>query len=135
MPSLGADMDSGVLLEWRVRPGDHVKRGDIVAVVDTKKAEIEIEVFEDGVVGELLVPVGELVPVGTVIATIGTAETPEPPTEPGGPPRPPEPGVPPPPEPTRPTGDGRIPVPVAAAVPEHRRRVSPLARRVAADLG
>src|SRR5688572_18309766 len=140
MPSLGADMDSGVLLEWRVRPGDHVKRGDIVAVVDTKKAEIEIEVFEDGVVGELLVPVGELVPVGTPIATIETAETPETPEpspEPGGPPRPPEPGVPPPPEPTRPAGNGRIPAPVVApaAVPEHRRRVSPLARRMAADLG
>jgi len=137
MPSLGADMDSGVLLEWRVKPGDHVQRGDIVAVVDTKKAEIEIEVFEDGVVGELLVPVGELVPVGTVIATIETAETPQPPPEPGGPPRPPEPGVPPPPEPTRPAGNGRIPTPVAVglAVPEHRRRISPLARRVAADLG
>lgn len=138
MPSLGADMDSGVLLEWRVQPGDRVKRGDIVAVVDTKKAEIEIEVFEDGVVGELLVPVGERVPVGTVIATIETepAETPESP-EPGGPPRPPEPGVPPLPEPTRPGSNGRIPVPAAAipVAPEHRRRVSPLARRAAADLG
>ncbi|HEX6584933.1 MAG TPA: dihydrolipoamide acetyltransferase family protein [Thermoleophilaceae bacterium] len=137
MPSLGADMDSGVLLEWRVQPGDRVKRGDIVAVVDTKKAEIEIEVFEDGLVGALLVPVGERVPVGTVIATIETAETPRPPPEPGGPPQPPEPGVPPPPEPTRPAGNGRIPTAVAVgqAVPEHRRRISPLARRVAADLG
>jgi pyruvate dehydrogenase E2 component (dihydrolipoamide acetyltransferase) len=70
MPSLGADMDSGVLLEWRVKPGDAVKRGDIVAVVDTSKAEIEIEVFEDGVVEELLIPAGERVPVGTPIATI-----------------------------------------------------------------
>ena len=140
MPSLGADMDSGVLLEWRVQPGDRVKRGDIVAVVDTKKAEIEIEVFEDGVVGELLVPVGERVPVGMVIAEIETAqtrETPEPPPEPGGTPGPPEPAIPPPSKPTRRAGNGRVRAPAAVveAAPEHRRRVSPLARRVAADLG
>ena len=56
MPSLGADMDDGRLLEWYVKPGDPVKRGDIVALVDTDKAAIEIEIFEDGVVSELLVP-------------------------------------------------------------------------------
>lgn len=70
MPSLGADMDAGRLLEWYVKPGDAVKRGDIVALVDTDKAAIEVEVFEDGVVGELLVPPGEKVPVGTPLATI-----------------------------------------------------------------
>jgi len=70
MPSLGADMDAGTLLEWYVGPGDTVKRGDIVALVDTDKAAIEVEVFEDGVVGELLVPPGEKVPVGTPLAMI-----------------------------------------------------------------
>ncbi len=70
MPSLGADMDAGRLLEWYVKPGDAVKRGDIVALVDTDKAAIEVEIFEDGVVGELLVPPGEKVPVGTALATI-----------------------------------------------------------------
>jgi pyruvate dehydrogenase E2 component (dihydrolipoamide acetyltransferase) len=50
MPSLGADMEYGTLLEWRVKPGDAVKRGDIVAVVDTSKAEIEVEIFQDGVI-------------------------------------------------------------------------------------
>ncbi len=70
MPSLGADMDAGRLLEWYVKPGDTVKRGDIVALVDTDKAAIEVEIFEDGVVGELLVPPGEKVPVGTPLATI-----------------------------------------------------------------
>ena len=70
MPSLGADMDAGRLLEWYVKPGDAVKRGDIVALVDTDKAAIEVEIFEDGVVGELLVPPGEQVPVGTPLATI-----------------------------------------------------------------
>jgi pyruvate dehydrogenase E2 component (dihydrolipoamide acetyltransferase) len=71
MPSLGADMDAGTVLEWRVQPGDVVHRGDIVAVVDTEKSDIEVEVFEDGVVEELLVAVGEEVAVGTPLARLG----------------------------------------------------------------
>ena len=70
MPSLGADMDVGSIIEWRVHPGDTVHRGDIVAVVDTEKADIEIEVFEDGVIDQLLVEPGVEVPVGTVLARI-----------------------------------------------------------------
>jgi pyruvate dehydrogenase E2 component (dihydrolipoamide acetyltransferase) len=75
MPSLGSDMVEGTLLEWRVKPGDHVKRRDVIAVVDTDKAAIEIEVFEDGVVEALLVQPGQKVPVGTVMAVIQTEET------------------------------------------------------------
>lgn len=70
MPSLGADMDEGTVLEWRVAPGDTVHRGQIVALVETEKADIEVEVFTDGVVQELVVPVGQKVPVGTVLALI-----------------------------------------------------------------
>jgi pyruvate dehydrogenase E2 component (dihydrolipoamide acetyltransferase) len=70
MPSLGADMTHGRLLEWKVRPGDSVRRGDIVALVDTEKAAIEVEVFEDGVVEALLVAEGERVPVGTALARL-----------------------------------------------------------------
>jgi pyruvate dehydrogenase E2 component (dihydrolipoamide acetyltransferase) len=70
MPSLGADMDEGTLIEWLVAPGDQVHRGDIVAVVDTEKSDIEVEVFEDGTIGELLVEVGATVPVGTPLARI-----------------------------------------------------------------
>ena len=70
MPSLGADMDSGTLLEWLIRPGDTVHKGDIVAVVDTSKAAIEVECFTGGVVERLLVEPGASVPVGTVLATI-----------------------------------------------------------------
>ena len=55
MPSLGADMDVGTIVEWLVKPGDAVRRGQIVAVVDTAKAAIEIEAFEEGVVTEILV--------------------------------------------------------------------------------
>ena len=68
MPSLGADMEAGTLVEWLKHPGDAVKRGDIIAVVDTQKGAIEIEVFEDGVIESLQVKPGEKVPVGTVLA-------------------------------------------------------------------
>ena len=70
MPSLGADMDVGTIVEWLVKPGDAVHRGQIVAVVDTAKAAIEVEAFEEGVVAELLVDVGATVPVGAALARI-----------------------------------------------------------------
>jgi len=70
MPSLGADMQEGTLVEWLVKPGDRVKRRDVVAVVETDKAAIEIEVYEDGVVERLLVEPGRKVPVGTILAII-----------------------------------------------------------------
>lgn len=70
MPSLGADMERGRLIEWLVRPGDRVHRGDIIAVVDTAKSQIEVETFEDGVVTQLLVDPGTEVPVGTPLAML-----------------------------------------------------------------
>lgn len=78
MPSLGADMEAGTLVEWRVKPGDTVKRGDIIAEVDTQKGLIEIEVFDEGVIGELTIKEGTKVPVGTMMAIInpeGSIET------------------------------------------------------------
>jgi pyruvate dehydrogenase E2 component (dihydrolipoamide acetyltransferase) len=77
MPSLGADMEAGSLVEWLVKPGDRVARGDVIAVVDTQKGAIEVEVFEAGIVDEILVPLRAKVPVGTVLARIrGTSEVP-----------------------------------------------------------
>ncbi|KAB1990472.1 dihydrolipoamide acetyltransferase family protein [Streptomyces triticiradicis] len=70
MPSLGADMEEGLLQEWLVSPGDHIHKGDVVAVVETDKAAIEVECFESGTVGRLLVPPGTRVPVGTPLAVI-----------------------------------------------------------------
>ena len=85
LPSLGADMDEGTLLTWHVKPGDTVKRGQVVAVVDTSKAAVDVEIWQDGVVAELLVQAGDKVPVGTVLATLlapgeaaAPAETPAP---------------------------------------------------------
>ncbi len=70
MPSLGAEMESGRLVEWKIKVGDHVKRGDIIAVVDTDKAAIEIEIWKSGIVKELILKPNEKVPVGTPMARI-----------------------------------------------------------------
>ncbi len=70
MPSLGSDMESGKIIEWLVKPGDYVHRGDIVAVVDTQKTVMDVETFEEGVVADLLVEVGTTVPIGTPLARI-----------------------------------------------------------------
>jgi pyruvate dehydrogenase E2 component (dihydrolipoamide acetyltransferase) len=75
MPSLGADMEAGTLIEWRKKPGDTVKRGDIIAEVETQKGLIEIEVFDEGIIGELLIKEGAKIPVGTVMALINPSGT------------------------------------------------------------
>ncbi len=54
LPSLGAEMDEGTLLEWKVKPGDPVKKGDVVAVVDTSKSAIDVEIWETGTIWELV---------------------------------------------------------------------------------
>ena len=69
MPSLGADMEAGTLVEWRKRPGDFVKRGDIIADVETQKGLIEIEVFDEGVIGELL---HDMITPSTYFCSVGT---------------------------------------------------------------
>ncbi|MDJ0921893.1 MAG: dihydrolipoamide acetyltransferase family protein [Henriciella sp.] len=71
MPSLGSDMEAGSLVEWLVQEGDEVKRGDIVAVVETQKGAIEIEIFQTGTVTQLIAQVGDELPVGAAMANIG----------------------------------------------------------------
>jgi pyruvate dehydrogenase E2 component (dihydrolipoamide acetyltransferase) len=133
LPSLGAEMDEGTLIEWKVRPGDAVKKGDVVAVVDTSKSAIDVEIWTEGTVYELLLGPHDKVPVGTVIARL---------LEPGE---------------TREHAEAQkrestvaaaataAPAPAAAAVPteaapftvapEGRRRISPAARVRAETLG
>lgn len=145
MPSLGADMEAGTLVEWLVQPGARVKRGDIVAVVETQKGAIEIEIFNDGVVSELTVPVGQRVPVGTVLARLDGADVAPPPPAPpppaAPPPKPAAPPVTPAAAPVTPTAPPVTPAaPPAAGVPAQaavtgRRHVSPAARRLAAARG
>jgi pyruvate dehydrogenase E2 component (dihydrolipoamide acetyltransferase) len=77
MPSLGADMEAGTLVEWKIKPGDVVKRGDVVAVVETDKGAIDVEIFESGAVEKLIVAPDTRVPVGGVLALIaGEASSP-----------------------------------------------------------
>lgn len=133
MPSLGADMEAGTLVEWMVKPGDRVKRGDVVAVVETAKGAIEVEIFEAGTVAEILVDLGTEVPVGTPLARIRADDE-------GAPARvapaaaaierpapaaaPPQPVAPPP-----------IAAPPPAAPAALRPRASPAARRLAEAQG
>ena len=70
MPSLGADMERGTLVLWKVKPGDVVKRGDIVAEIETEKGVFEMEADGAGVVAELLVAPGTRTPVGAPLARL-----------------------------------------------------------------
>jgi pyruvate dehydrogenase E2 component (dihydrolipoamide acetyltransferase) len=131
MPSLGADMEVGTLVEWVKHPGDPLKRGDIIAVVDTQKGAIEIEVFEDGVLEKTIVEPGRKVPVGSVLAIIRGSGSALPLVERPGPPTPPAPAAPSPPAPLAP-----LPPPIKPSFERAgRARISPMARKVAADLG
>ncbi len=123
MPALGADMAAGTLVEWHVKQGDRVKSGDVIAVVETQKGAIEVEVFVEGVVSNILVPVGARVPVGTVLARIDgpAGETAQPAAAAA---RPPTPQV------------AATPIPVAKPVtaPGARLKITPVARRRATEL-
>ena len=70
MPSLGADMESAILMEWLVKQGDKVTKGQVIAEIETSKGVIEIEVFEDGIIEKLLVEEETECKVGTPLATI-----------------------------------------------------------------
>ena len=145
MPSLGADMEAGKLTEWLVAPGDRVARGDIVAVVETQKGAIEIEIFEPGEVAELLAEPGQTLPVGAPLARLrapgetdeGAAATPaaqaEPETRPDRAPEP-EPVPPSAPEPAREAEPPRAPV-AAGGGADEAMRASPAAKARAAEAG
>lgn len=158
MPSLGADMEHGKVVEWLVKPGDYIHKGDLVAAVDTDKTVMDIESFQEGVLAEFLVDIGDTVDVGTPIARITATPAelpPAPPADHGAKAAPPVRhlahtlGV----DVGRISGSGtdgevtradveraaaasgtRAPEP-ATAPEAHRIRSSPLARRLAAELG
>ncbi|WP_294958055.1 dihydrolipoamide acetyltransferase family protein [Sulfurovum sp.] len=78
MPSLGADMEAGTLMKWKVKEGDTVKKDQVIAEVESNKGVIEVEVFEEGVIDKLLIKEGTKCDVGTPIALIrGENETSE----------------------------------------------------------
>lgn len=120
MPSLGADMEAGKLVEWLVKPGDRVARGDIVAVVETQKGAIDIEIFEAGEVAELLAEPGQTLPVGAPLARLSGAG---------------EGAAHPQPAPAAPVVPAPARAPAAAPPPAGTAPASPAARRRAAELG
>jgi pyruvate dehydrogenase E2 component (dihydrolipoamide acetyltransferase) len=135
MPILGADMQAGTLIAWHKHPGDVVHRGDIIAEVETDKADVEVEVFLDGVIEQLLIEEGTEVPVGTPLAIIREEGRPAEETLPttgaatsAAPTQPPPEiemsswGEPGPAVPAEPPAGARVPV-------------TPAARRLAAELG
>lgn len=71
MPRLSDTMEEGVIARWTKKPGDAVKAGEVIAEIDTDKATMELEVFEDGVIEQLLVEEGAMVPIGQVVALVG----------------------------------------------------------------
>ena len=111
MPSLGADMESATLVKWHVKPGDAVKRSQIIAEVDTDKGIIDIECFQSGVVEKLVIEPGAKIPVGALLAVISGGEAPQ--------------AAPTPATPSAPM--------VVTEVPHIH--ASPLAKKVAAKLG
>jgi pyruvate dehydrogenase E2 component (dihydrolipoamide acetyltransferase) len=125
MPTLGADMEAGTLVEWLKKPGDAVARGDIIAVVDTEKGAIEIEVFDAGVIDRLVVEPGQKTPVGTVLALIRSPEEPAAAMRAAVPPAAPPTAVAP----------AAVAPPTAAPAPDAARaRASPAARKAAEHL-
>jgi len=74
MPQMGADMQEGTILRWLKREGDAVQRGEIIAEIETDKANVEIEAYESGILRRILLPEGTTVPVGQVIAVVAAPE-------------------------------------------------------------
>jgi pyruvate dehydrogenase E2 component (dihydrolipoamide acetyltransferase) len=130
MPSLGADMEAGILLEWRVKPGDRVAHDDVIAVIETQKGAIDMEAFSDGTIRQLLIAEGDKVAVGTPIAQIDDEHGEQPEDNIDTPLSEPEPErLTPAHEPVSPQ------VPPVAERPERRVRSSPYARRLAKAQG
>lgn len=131
MPALGADMETGKVVQWNVRPGDHVRPGDVVAVVETHKGAIDVECFLDGVIDDLA-PLDQELKVGAVLARVRTAGEPVAPATPRA-------GAQAQAQEAAPAQATPAPKPASqAASPvsaSPRVRVSPAARRRAGELG
>ncbi len=148
MPKLGADMQEGKIVRWLKKEGEQVKKGEIIAEVETDKADIEMEAYASGVVRKILTPEGKVAPVGTLIAVIAeeredisallagkvpAAAAPSAPTAAAAPP-----GAPMAPAPTA-TAPATAPAPAVPAGDGRgapgRVKASPLARRLARERG
>ena len=132
LPSFGADMDDAVFVQWNVKPGDNVTRSQIAAVVETQKGAIDVEVWDEGIVARLIAAPGERLPVGAALALIAeegedwqalAAEA-----APAAP-------VPSSAEELKAADAAPAPAVSVAAADASRARISPAARKRAAELG
>ncbi len=128
MPKLSDTMTEGTLVKWRKNVGDQIEIGDILAEIETDKATMEMEAFEEGVLGELCVPEGSVVKVGDRIALIG-----EPGEAKSEPKKSAAPATPPPAKPAVASATPKAPAPAPRSA-SARVKASPLARKVAAAL-
>ena len=76
MPKMGDTMEEGKILRWIKKEGDPVKKGEMLAEVETDKVNIEIEAFASGTLRKILVSEGNSAPIGAAIALIGAADEP-----------------------------------------------------------
>jgi pyruvate dehydrogenase E2 component (dihydrolipoamide acetyltransferase) len=133
MPRLSDTMEEGELTRWMKKVGDRVQKGDVLAEIETDKATMDLEAFDDGILEQLLVADGTLVPIGQPVAVIGdgsnivTGAGPAAPVAPAPAAAAPE-AAPEAPAATAPAAS--VPVPVTT-----RQRTSPLARKTAREHG
>ncbi len=142
MPKLSEQMETGKIIKWLKQEGDRVQAGDILAEVETDKADVEMEAFGAGVLRKILAPPGTTAPVGSLIGVI--AEPDEDITGLGGPDMAPQ--TPQPAQPAKPSApavrpsvvapvrEAPVTSPALAAV-GGRIKASPLARKIAAQSG
>ncbi len=130
MPKLSDTMTEGTLIKWHKQVGDTVEIGDILAEVETDKATMEMEAFDDGVITQILIQEGEKAAIGSVLAVLG-GEFDSPPAD-----APKAAEAVAAPAPANPFVVSTPAVTAAAPASEGERiKSSPLARKVAADLG
>lgn len=152
MPKLSDTMEEGTLIKWAVKVGDAVSAGDHLADVETDKATMELQAFDDGTVAKLVLDEGSTVPVGQVILVLAedgesvedaaateipdAAPAKEEPKEAPEAQATPEPAAPAP-EPVKPAAPAPTPAPAAATPPPAggNIKISPLARKLADEHG
>ena len=122
MPQMGFDMTEGTIANWLKAEGDSIKKGEPVAEIETDKTTIQIEAFESGVLLKILAPPGAKVPVGQPIGLIGQPgeSAPSVAAEASAPP---------------PTSVASVAAPAATPAPMLEVKATPIAQRIAAELG
>ncbi|MCS5693537.1 2-oxo acid dehydrogenase subunit E2 [Cyanobium sp. FGCU-6] len=153
MPALSSTMTEGKIVEWLKKPGDRVERGESVLVVESDKADMDVESFNEGFLAAVLMPAGGTAPVGETIGLIVESEAEIAEVQANAPaapaaaapvaappaPAPPAPAVAPAPVAPAPLAAAPAPTPVAAPVAvaraDGRLVATPRARKLAAQLG